>query len=1382
MNTSKIADARGSNAPVRRRRWPLALGAAAGLLLLLIVALAALGPTIAESILPRLAADAPIQGGLAVHGVDLSWRGPQRIGPVELRDPEGALVGTLRADASASLLSLVFGSRDIGVVTLGGRIEVATGPDGSTNLARALAARNGAAGSPSGTGSGSGGGGARVPEGLKGEVRLDALEVVYKNAEVEQRAGGPVGARNITGALAFGTGEPLTLELHADPLRGGGPLAVRATVLNVLAADGRVTPELARVDAKASGTVDAALLDALAGLKGALGDASGGLMSVELDARGGMDAGTGTLVLRSAAEGGPSADLSLAVKDGRLSASGPNVVRLAVTPATAARLLAQPHGFTLEKPVSVTATIDALDVPLPKGGKGLNLRGARLSALVETSAVEGAMAGLGDGPARAVALSPIAMRLDAPDLNGTVSLVAGTTARFDGAAAGELAVDLRASGLLDEQGGLRGGAPELDGEARATGVAAAIAQPFVDRFGVVLARDIGPTMDLTLVARSAAGAPGSAGPTETSLSATLKAAQLDASVEARLEASRVRSAGSGLVVRAASPASLLTAVARSSGARFSGAGPATLSAPVFDVPLEQGKPLPGRASATMALEAGGMTVHMKEGSAPIEIARLEASGALKPGGDLVARLAGEQAYRGKPFTARGDLSIGGLARPDGSLGFAGARPSGAVTVDSLPTALLEQFVPKEDAELTRAAIGDTIRAAATAAPGAGGTSDIKLELVSERLDARAEGSLTPGKSVALRSGGAKLTLDPAVATAALRRFAPDVQGAPKLGAPVRAEVALAPATIPFDSAGKLDLKGAGPIEATLALSNDLVLVGLPAGGEDATRKTIDLGARGVKALVRSSLGEGGERSGKASMGLFDPREPGVMIASAELDASMTGGAIDAKARVADIDSRRVDALLGRPELLEGLVGSPANLTVSAQRASATALMTARAGVQAPRLTLDAQANVTEDRVELAAPLAAQWTMEEGWANLHVAPAGQDGAPGALRFAGPTALSVSVDRLAVGLQGRPMRPDVFALEARASAPSISIVSAGGKEFVYQNVSATIGAADAGGVRVRVNASERMGSKVALDAQATGLADSAGALTTGKAELSLQLDGQLPGAAVDAMVSGRGIVHEALGDVVNVRARADRLSRTGGSVSARAESERAKAEFVGVVEDGVLRTTQPMFAELSVITPELGQLAFTRVLPLLGTLEKRSADGPAALRAEGLTLPLDGDLTALNGRVTLELGRVQYTAAPFFGDLLAFARQRKESSLLRDWPPVVVMIEKGVATYDKVVFPIGEFQLATEGTVDMVQRKAELVTWVPIVALVDEVAAIANRLPGVTRATMFPLRTRGRFGALKTEPAPELLAKSLLEAPGDILEDLFKRIERRKDEKK
>jgi hypothetical protein len=282
--------------------------------------------------------------------------------------------------------------------------------------------------------------------------------------------------------------------------------------------------------------------------------------------------------------------------------------------------------------------------------------------------------------------------------------------------------------------------------------------------------------------------------------------------------------------------------------------------------------------------------------------------------------------------------------------------------------------------------------------------------------------------------------------------------------------------------------------------------------------------------------------------------------------------------------------------------------------------------------------------------------------------------------------------------------------------------------------------------------------------------------------MTLEGQLPGALIDSVAGGDGLMLEALGDVVTVSATADKLSRAGGALQAKARSARARAEISGVVRDGAMRTDRPVVLELLEITPALGERAFGQIVPLIGGVEKRLEDGPAALRAEGLTLPLDGDLRGLNGLVTIELGKVQYVAAPFFGDLLALARQKSKASLFGTWPPMVIAIEKGVATYERVAFPIGEFSLATEGRVDLVERRAELVTWTPIVALVDEAANIANKVPGVTRDTMFPLRTKGRLGALKTELAPDLLAKSILDNPGGLIEDIFRKIDKKKDDKK
>lgn len=1359
-------------APTRRRigwigRTLIGVGALLALLLIVVVLL---GPTIAGALAPGLierAANGRAPGRLSVGGVSLSWTGPQRIRSVEYRDEAGGVVATGEIDATTSLVAAIFGARDLGTITLRGRADLSASSAAAPHPAQPPPAAGGAPG-----------GSLRLPPTLRAKLVLDGVTISSSDPSLTG-GGKPVGLSDIKGSVELAAGQPVRIALRGAGLNDPGAIELDATIDHILGADGAVTTETATIDLSAQATAPARLVDAILKQQGFADDALAGGLTLHVRAQGGRAAATGSVRITGGEGSLVRGDAGFAVADGVASLSGPATLSAPITQALVDRFTAGGSSrIVLDAPVIATLSVPTLRAPLDAGP---DLRGVSFTAQLATTGAAGTIRAPG-APEERFALGPVAARLEAPDLSGPVTLRATTNATFQQRSAGELVVDISATDLLDAQGRPRlAGAPSLRGKVELSGLATALAQPFVDGYGLDLARDVGPTLDASLLAmtRGAGAQPGTVPPTDLTL--MMHTQKLSARADVALAADAVRTREDGVVARLESPAPTIARLLSGSGVRVGGDGALTLSVSGVDLPLDGATPRLAAARAHVEVETERLTVWPREGSPSIDAANARLTLDAAPGAPLTAVFNADLASGGKPFTAGARIAADGLIGADGAISLASLRPTGNLTITDAPTSIADAFVAQQaDRDLVRQALGDAITVALTARPGDAGRTVVSLDARAQSAAARATLTAAPGDSARVTGAVLDATVTPAIVDVAVRRFAPDTAPAPGIRAAARASVRVADFAVPLGPGWKPDTDRLGPIEAQLTLADDLVLTNVPLSGSPAT-----VGVGAVAAQVRMSAAGAGGVGGSLAARLFDPASPATTTANLVAEASRdAAGALSVTARLNDLRTRDADRLLARPDLLELSLGESAALSVTAQRKSAADPTVIDLSVKAPRLTTDLRAQVMSDRVELARPTNVTWSMDERWAARYLLPERPDGTS-PLRIVGATDLSVSLRKIAVGLGGGPLKPGVFAIDARASAPSLAFLVADGSVRRYKDVTLVIAPGGAPGslaVQAAMTGDGGLAGSFQASGEVVGFADQSGGPTPDAATITGRAEGTLPSELLDALAGAGGRIQEALGDSVKINARAAGLSRRAGSLHVEATSPRASATLDGAVRDGAFVADKPASAQFTTITPRFGQLVFSRLFPLIGEIEKRPEDGPAVLQAQSLVAPVDGDMSKLSGVVTLDLGKLQYRAAPFFGDLLRATKNKSDSALFGNWPQLVVNIDRGVATYDRVTLPMGDFALATRGTVDLVKRKVDVVTYVPLIALVDEVANIAGKVPGVTRDTLIPLRTRGSFGSLKTEPALDLLLKENVEQPGGLIDDLFKKIQGASEKKK
>jgi hypothetical protein len=454
-----------------------------------------------------------------------------------------------------------------------------------------------------------------------------------------------------------------------------------------------------------------------------------------------------------------------------------------------------------------------------------------------------------------------------------------------------------------------------------------------------------------------------------------------------------------------------------------------------------------------------------------------------------------------------------------------------------------------------------------------------------------------------------------------------------------------------------------------------------------------------------------------------------------------------------------------------------------------------------------------DAAGLNNPAVIRWAVDPAWANtfLPKAPPAAAAPPGAvsqppppkpmLALTAPVEVTVTLTKLAlaIGGQGGPLKPGVFTAEADIAVPTAALAVSGVAAPVKNlHIRAAGGAAnkDPGALAFSLKVDDMgggpgPGNKPAVDFQGflAGIADAAGNPTFGSAKLTLAGEAaSVPTPIIDAAAQQDGLIVQALGPAASLKVNANALSQQGGSLSVDANSARAVAQLKGAVDKGVFRQDGPLLVKLSEVTPELGA-RFTKGLPAIGALEKKTTDVPATVNGTGLTVPLDGQLTKLNGTLVIDPGEARFATSSGFAKLLKVAQQREQGVIGKKLEPLTVTIANGIATYERYRVPLGSFSIETKGTVDLPNKRLDVVTYVPFGELADEVAGVFNSgvgrgiggaVPLIEKNTMVPLRTTGTFDNPQTKPDLELFVKEIgrnLLKPGQagegLLNDLLKK---------
>ncbi|CAG0952501.1 hypothetical protein PHYC_00276 [Phycisphaerales bacterium] len=939
-------------------------------------------PQIASSMAPGIIQDKAkesITGTVSVGDVALSWGGPQRVEGVRLVGADGKEVARATVESTAGLWGLIRGNLDLGEVTItGGKADIVRDEDGTTNLQKALAAP-GAAGAKPKKPAPKKSGDTKLPENLRVKLVVKSLDASILDRSAP---GTPLTAtlRDLDIKAFIAPGEPLNADVTLTAYEGlisgrpnaeGGSLTLNAKLDKWCRADGLLTIDKAKGKATITATgLPTSLVDALA--PGLAKDAAGKPVLL-------ADALGPAINLTVNAEGDGSdinADFDLAMANatstGAVMYTGNDITGMkpitvkakgSALGALAPRALAPGGGVTLDALPDATLTIQKLKYPMAKGG---DLRGLAADATLQLAEISG-KASLDPAKPKPLKIAPLTLRVQTDDLAKSVRVTGATKASLDGQPAGDLNLDVTASGVLDASGAIIVGLPgTIAGSAKITGIASAIAQPFVQDSGIDLARDVGPTIDLDITASGDAskggGGAGGLPPTALKIAVTAEHAQVKAGLE--LSAAALRTSSDGVVINVARAGGIAARFVKpESGWALEaapGAGKASITLSNLAVPRDakSGEFKRDQAAGDVAAEIGGLIARQLGPRAGPEIRaeKVRADVSLKAGARARVEASATCRHASQPFDVAASFDVRDLytVGADGALVFAAPmrlRPSGTLDAKGLPPVLAKMFMPaaKEGELDTAALVADTlagptdVKVAFKGVEGHAQAVDATVDVKSTQFVAMV-GGVVDAERAAMRASTVTATVTPEILGTLLKTYAPSMSGSIgnlSLVGPARVQVAADAITIPLNADGSPAVDRTPTARARLTIAGQTFVDGLTVVDESGERRA--LGRLGVEdftvraeipvaALVAPPLGNEKRAVVNAAGTVLGASGQAILALDAQGKAEISQGTwkgpLSGEVRLTKMNTGALERLAGREGLLTGLFGATADVDAS----------------------------------------------------------------------------------------------------------------------------------------------------------------------------------------------------------------------------------------------------------------------------------------------------------------------------------------------------------------------------------------------------------------------------------------------------------------------
>jgi hypothetical protein len=662
---------------------------------------------------------------------------------------------------------------------------------------------------------------------------------------------------------------------------------------------------------------------------------------------------------------------------------------------------------------------------------------------------------------------------------------------------------------------------------------------------------------------------------------------------------------------------------------------------------------------------------------------------------------------------------------------------------------------------------------------------------------------------------------------------------PRLVAPGVIMLAVDPISIPLNSERKPDFAAMGTAVAKITMPGRTLVTGLTSTDDKGVVK--DLGTFGVEELnvnasfpVAALMGPApsGKRATTVTMtGALLGAAPGGQVGTigslnstvrTELSEKALAGPLTLNLALDQLNTAVLESVANQPGMITGALGDRAAIQLTANVAPpdqsgapfdfAKATTTATLAIDAPRLKSSAplSATVSPTSIRLNQASKLTWTADAAWINSQfLTPKPGSGGTQAAVLRQISPIEITLDRLVMPRAGA--TGAAAALEAAVSMgiATAQLVTNDGRELTLGNTAVTIASQPPGESGTPIDFTAMIAQIGVRDARSTsaappnvsnmkitgrvdGIVDGAGTVDPARAVVSTRADvPSIPTVLIDAFTTKDGTVVDALGPTASMKLNVERYPLSGtpvpGSpapvIDLTASSERANASVKGTIKDNMFISQTPFTANIIEVTQALAE-RYIKGLPLMGTFQKSKEDLPANLTISNITAPLGNDLSKLNADIVFDPGEASFGTSSTFGELLKVFNSKTAGKVGQRLEPVSMQVRNGVATYQRWKLPLGEFTVETEGSVNLVTRTVDVVTYVPIAALSDGATsklglgaggALGSLIPGAVDAlTMVPFRTRGSMDGPSTNVDADLMAKNAVRGlqPEKLLQDGLK----------